>query len=145
MQIFYCCRRGKRGGHIYCYLFNTSNNFRRVILRGASPGPIVRDISAAHFCRRCELFGTCPRYNRVTVRRQWPRPHGTHRWLQLCEFSTSASPPQPPRLRDRLCVYTVVILAWLDRSFTFADVWSSMKSHFSVHLKIDRKIISTLF
>lgn len=68
----------------------------RGIVRGS-----VRHFSA-HFCRRCELFGTCPRYNRVTVRRQWPRPLCTHRWLQLCEFSTSAPPPQ-----RRSCDYAI--------------------------------------
>lgn len=77
---------------------------------------------SAHFCRRCELFETCPWYNRVTVCRQWPRPLGTHRWLQLCEFSTSAPPPPAPAITRP----SVLSPFRVDACFCTGD-WSSTK------------------
>lgn len=89
-------------GWYFQYFIAYYQDARCVYVRGIVRGS-VRHFSA-HFCRRCELFGTCPRYNRVTVRRQWPRPLGTHRWLQLCEFSTSAPPPS----QRHSCYYAIV-------------------------------------
>lgn len=58
---------------------NVDINSRRLSLADCHCPWRRAHLHRAHFCRRCELSGTCPRHNRVTVRRQWPRPLGTHR------------------------------------------------------------------